>query len=547
MLSVIDLFAGAGGLSLGFEQTHKYCIKVAFENNPAMQATYKKNNPNVEVRGDIYEANYEEINETYGPIDVVIGGPPCQGFSNANRQRNTAVSRNNALVKEYVRAIKELNPMAFVMENVGMLRSDIHRFYLSEADKALVESGIIETKNSRIPLLDQKFLFDGVIDIITSESKIESYLWPEQDYFELNILYKASKNIKKLVGSLYKYEKKLLRIAQNYIDRNDGSPIRTADATAFAAVQDYFANRLYAYQLKAQIEAAIMYQRMLSHSKEIFDNHLVVDSYSLDGGLFAEVRSFAVHDYIKAMLGEGDDSYAMNEDVLCAADYGAPQKRMRFIMVGIKKSITSQVKLPNNSFTEGNYRTVHDAIADLEDIEPFFDKDDDVGIPLERPAEISELARKLRNSKVLRNHIVTRTTDVALERFKALQQGENFHALDSKLKTNTYTDVERTQNTIYLRLNYSQPSRTVVNVRKSMWIHPVKDRAISIREAARLQTFPDSFVFTGTKDKQYQQVGNAVPPIMAKAIAKKLASQLKGIANESTQYVCENSEKSCGD
>ena len=59
-----------------------------------------------------------------------------------------------------------------------------------------------------------------------------------------------------------------------------------------------------------------------------------------------------------------------------------------------------------------------------------------------------------------------------------------------------------------------------------MWVHPTKVSAVSIREAARLQTFPDSFVFCGTKDKQYQQVGNAVPPIMAKAIAKKLASQL---------------------
>ena len=47
MLTVVDLFAGAGGLSLGFQQTHKYCIKVAFENNPAMQATYRKNHPDV--------------------------------------------------------------------------------------------------------------------------------------------------------------------------------------------------------------------------------------------------------------------------------------------------------------------------------------------------------------------------------------------------------------------------------------------------------------------------------------------------------------------
>ena len=55
-----------------------------------------------------------------------------------------------------------------------------------------------------------------------------------------------------------------------------------------------------------------------------------------------------------------------------------------------------------------------------------------------------------------------------------------------------------------------------------MWVHPVLDRAISIREAARLQTFPDSFIFIGTKDSQYQQVGNAVPPFLAKAIADQL-------------------------
>jgi DNA (cytosine-5)-methyltransferase 1 len=77
-----------------------------------------------------------------------------------------------------------------------------------------------------------------------------------------------------------------------------------------------------------------------------------------------------------------------------------------------------------------------------------------------------------------------------------------------------------------MRLKYDEPSGTVVNVRKSMWIHPVLDRAISIREAARLQTFPDSFVFEGTKDSQYQQIGNAVPPYLARAIAKSVIAVL---------------------
>lgn len=194
--------------------------------------------------------------------------------------------------------------------------------------------------------------------------------------------------------------------------------------------------------------------------------------------------------------------------------------------MGIKKNLTDKVKLPHGSFTEENYRTVRDAIGDLELVVPVTNVSDDVGIPLSEVSEISELGQQLRDTDCLYNHIITNTRETAMKRFKALKQGQNFHSLDDSLKTNTYTDVKRTQNTIYLRLDYDQPSGTVVNVRKSMWVHPVLDRAVSIREAARLQTFPDSFVFCGTKDKQYQQVGNAVPPIMAKSIAKKLAQQL---------------------
>ena len=195
--------------------------------------------------------------------------------------------------------------------------------------------------------------------------------------------------------------------------------------------------------------------------------------------------------------------------------------------MGIKRSIASKVALPKGRFDADEYRTVRDAISDLEEVIPVVDLEEDKdGIPISFKENLGELAAALRNSNTLRNHMITKTTDTAMERFKVLKQGQNFHALDDSLKTNTYTDVTRTQNTIYLRLNYDEPSGTVVNVRKSMWIHPTLDRAISVREAARLQTFPDSFVFCGSKDKQYQQVGNAVPPIMAKSIAKKLAQTL---------------------
>ena len=538
MYKVVDLFAGAGGLSLGFMQTKKYDIKVAFENNPAMQKTYKKNHMGVDVQDDVCLADYDDIQKKYGKIDVVIGGPPCQGFSNANRQKNHAISQNNMLVKQYIRAIRELSPKAFVMENVSMLRSDVHRFYLDEADNELFgqEKYEIHMQSTKLVLLDKAYMFDCAKTIARSSSAITANIWPEDCYVSLNVVYKMSKNHQKLLKTLKKHKKKLLEYADIYADEGEKIDIESNDIAlrsyeAFSAIKQFFDEKLEADKLKDVIEPAIMIQRMLSKSKEIFDNHLVVDKcdYAENGDLVAYIKSYAVFDYLKALLGTDSNGYEINQDVLCAADFGAPQKRKRFIVIGIKKSLTDTVQLPIGIFSEKDYRTVQDAIGDLQNVPTVTDVAEDIGTPLKKADDISELGKSLRDTDTLFNHIITKTRETAMERFKAIKQGENFHSLNDSLKTNTYTDANRTQNTIYLRLAYNQPSGTVVNVRKSMWIHPELNRAISIREAARLQTFPDSFIFCGSKDKQYQQVGNAVPPIMAKAIAEKLADQLEQI------------------
>lgn len=538
MYKVVDLFAGAGGLSLGFMQTKKYDIKVAFENNPAMQKTYKKNHMGVDVQDDVCLADYNDIQKKYGKIDIVIGGPPCQGFSNANRQKNHAISQNNMLVKQYIRAIRELSPKAFVMENVSMLRSDVHRFYLDEADNELFgqEKYEIHMQSTKLVLLDKAYMFDCAKTIARSSSAITANIWPEDCYVSLNVVYKMSKNHQKLLKTLKKHKKKLLEYADIYADEGKKNDIESNDIAlrsyeAFSAIKQFFDEKLEADKLKDVIEPAIMIQRMLSKSKEIFDNHLVVDKcdYAENGDLVAYIKSYAVFDYLKALLGTDSNGYEINQDVLCAADFGAPQKRKRFIVIGIKKSLTDTVQLPIGIFSEKDYRTVQDAIGDLQNVPTVTDVAEDIGTPLKKADDISELGKSLRDTDTLFNHIITKTRETAMERFKAIKQGENFHSLNDSLKTNTYTDANRTQNTIYLRLAYNQPSGTVVNVRKSMWIHPELNRAISIREAARLQTFPDSFIFCGSKDKQYQQVGNAVPPIMAKAIAEKLADQLEQI------------------
>ena len=521
---VVDLFAGAGGLSLGFLQTQKYDIKVAFENSPYMQQTYRLNHPGVDVQGDVCAADFAEIKKKYDGIDVVIGGPPCQGFSNANRQKNHAISQNNMLVKQYIRAILELQPKAFVMENVSMLRSEVHRFFMERGDVEQVQQCNIPVKTTYLRLLDDKFMFAGALDIVKDPGKIETFLWPESDYAELNVIYKASKNLSKMGAALEKHRQKLQRLAEKYRADDKEGAIVLEGKKAFSAIAAYYAGELPLAEIKNRIEPIVMIQRMLSSAKEIFDNNILVDSYLEENGIIAEIRSFAVFDYLQGILSAPENDYVIESGVLCAADYGAPQKRMRFVVAGIKRSISDKIALPNGRFDKDEYRTVRDAIGDLEDVVPVYDLEDDIhGIKLGEARGVSELSAMLRNSEYLRNHIVTRTTETAMARFKAIQQGKNFHSLDDSLITNTYTDPSRTQNTIYLRLAYDEPCGTVVNVRKSMWIHPTKDRAISVREAARLQTFPDSFIFCGTKDKQYQQVGNAVPPIMAKAIAKKLA------------------------
>lgn len=121
--------------------------------------------------------------------------------------------------------------------------------------------------------------------------------------------------------------------------------------------------------------------------------------------------------------------------------------------------------------------------------------------------------------RTVNNHVCTATTALSLERFEQIEPGKNFHSLPDELKSQ-YENPSRTQNTVYRRLDPNMPSETVVNVRKSMWIHPKFNRAVSAREAARLQSFPDDYIFYGTKDSVYQQIGNAVPPVLGRAVAE---------------------------
>lgn len=532
MLKTIDLFAGAGGLSLGFQQTGKFEIVAAAEINENARKTYQLNisadNPNFTFINNVVGYDFEELSQAVGGIDVVIGGPPCQGFSNANRQKNHLISMNNGLVKEYFRAIKEIRPRAFVMENVSMLRSDTHRFYESHRDNeeidALISQGYSIPKRQDT-LLIADCTFDG-IDYSTIETvNLDEIALPATLAQLLAVLNKNKANPRRLPNFLVKNSKEILKLIDLYISGiTDPSESQEYVIARLQLIATAINNNNISECCDALSEISKR-EKMIATVREIKQNELIgVYKVNEDGAFVFEVNSYSVIDYINAILG---NEYVQEGGTVNAEWFGVPQERRRYIVIGIRKDLFNKEQLAMPTAPESfQLLTVADAIADLQDYAVSFDSKH-CELPYRDDECVSSYASLMRaGSSGVNNHITTKTTDVALERFKSIQQGKNFHSLDATLK-GTYSKPERTQNTIYLRLDPSKPSGTVVNVRKSMWIHPELDRAITVREAARLQSFPDNFVFIGSKDSQYQQVGNAVPPLLAKGIAFKVLENLE--------------------
>lgn len=130
--TVIDLFAGVGGLSLGFEQAGFHVV-LANEYDDEIATAYRKNHPEIKmVVGDITALDLENTFGVFsGKIDVIIGGPPCQGFS-PKGQRKTIHDERNFLFKYYVKVVDLVRPGYFVMENVPNLLTAENGYFQKE-------------------------------------------------------------------------------------------------------------------------------------------------------------------------------------------------------------------------------------------------------------------------------------------------------------------------------------------------------------------------------------------------------------------------------
>ena len=138
-----------------------------------------------------------------------------------------------------------------------------------------------------------------------------------------------------------------------------------------------------------------------------------------------------------------------------------------------------------------------------------------------KKADTSYLRIMREKAKAPLQNLVSRNKEYVVERYKHIKHGGNWQDIPSELMQN-YSNTKNMHSGIYKRLDPSQPSVVIANYRKSMLIHPYENRGLSLREAARLQSFPDDFIFQGTLSFQQQQVGNAVPPLLARAVAEQV-------------------------
>lgn len=355
MLYGIDIFSGAGGLSLGAEMAG-IRIKTAIEINKSAAQTFLRNHKGAEVlQGDIQQLDPKILHSKKCPVFVIMGGPPCQGFSMSNTRTRNMNNEKNFLFLEFVRFVKEIRPAWFVLENVW-----------------------------------------GLTNI--NEGKTQAMI-----------------------------------------------------ENCFRAIKGY--------------------------------NNI-------------------------------------SSSILLASDYGVPQNRNRFFLVGNRLGI--EFKFPEKHTKK---ITVEEAIGDLPSLQNGeMLEESDYTIPFEDASSYARLMRKGSN-KACQNY-VSKNNDLVIERYKYIGQGENWRAIPDFLMQN-YTDKGRCHSGIYKRLRADQPSVVISNYRKSMLIHPHENRGISVREAARLQSFPDTFIFEGPLMHIQQQIGNAVPPLLAKAVFQQIIQQTK--------------------
>jgi DNA (cytosine-5)-methyltransferase 1 len=402
-ISVLDLFAGCGGLSLGLQQAG-FRIVAAIESDKWAADTYQHNHRGVEVaRSDIRALDSDFLAQTYrGQIDLVVGGPPCQGFSVSGKRQYGVFLEKNQLVHEYIRVVEAVRPSMFLLENVrGFATANID---------------------------GQKKALGTVLQELTS------------------------------LG--YHLHSAVLQAAE------------------FGVPQ--YRSRLFVVGSKRELR----------------------------GSPFPE----ATHAPAESPLRKAQLSLLESRPATRAAQEVAARREFQL--------------------------SVLDAISDLPEIEAGGGTDGPQ--PYTKKASSAFQNSMRAGASAVFNHEAMKHTRRLVERFSSIKPGGSAYKMGLAGNTPAVT-VYKSNNQ---RLIESLPSLCITANFQSNYVHPLLNRNLTAREAARIQTFPDTFVIQGRRTlmsstllsiegrhdenhlSQYNQLGNAVPPLLAKAIALRLAEVL---------------------
>ena len=287
-----------------------------------------------------------------------------------------------------------------------------------------------------------------------------------------------------------------------------------------------------------------LFRQFLRIAEELQPRVVIIENVS---GLATLDKGAVLHEIGRSFAEAG---YHVECAELLAAQYGVPQMRWRMFFIGWRLDENKRGGFPEPSHgrrgigdlvpnrtisaadTDG-FVTIAEAIKDLPPIES-----GELGRRYTRkPKTPYQIAMREDAPECLENHYAARLSVQNMERLRYLKPGQDWRSLPHELLPGGMQRALRKDHTRrYRRMQWDGIARSIItrfrDPKSGEYIHPEQDRTISIREAARLQSFPDWFVFEGTTSDQYDQVGNAVPPLLARAVATEIRGMLtaKGAA-----------------
>ena len=219
--------------------------------------------------------------------------------------------------------------------------------------------------------------------------------------------------------------------------------------------------------------------------------------------------------------------------ILKAENYGVPQERRRIVFIANRLGLPVRFPVFSHGGEKNAFTTVWDAIGDLPPISDQWQFENGAWYEAPPKNEYQKLMRK--KSNIVENHYGPRLGNANLDRIKYIPPGGSWRDVPFELLPAGMQKAKRSDHTKrYGRPRQTDLSCTILtkcDIHWGAYIHPVQDRAFTVREAARIQSFPDDFVFYGSMTEQFVQVGNAVPPLMAKAIADQILQVEAGIVS----------------